>query len=176
MASLKEVAKVDVVQQQRDLPILDPNLTSYPLVYMHGRTRFLLSDEEAKTLAEYLQTNGMLFADSCCASEPFDKAFRETCKRMFPDKPLAPIPADHEIFTTKVGYDIRKLRANFPAGGADVAPILEGIEVDGRLVVVYSKLDVGCALEKQTTKDCKGYDHESALKLAANVVLYALKQ
>jgi hypothetical protein len=176
LTSLKETAKVDVVKQQRDLPILDPNLTNYPLVYMHGRTRFLLSDEEIRTLAEYLQTNGVLFADACCSSEAFDRAFRETVKKMFPKNELKTIPLNHEIFTTKIGYDISKLNFNGPAGGARVAPALEGIEIDGRLVVIYSKFDLGCALEKQASKDCKGYDHESAIKLATNIVLYALKQ
>jgi hypothetical protein len=175
MGSLKNIVKVDVVGSQREISLEDPNLTNYPLVYMHGRTRFVLSDEEYRTLGEYLSTNGMLFADSCCASEAFDKAFRESMKKLFPDAPLRPIPPDHELFTDRIGYDIRKLPVNFPAPGAIAAPALEGIEVDGRLVVIYSKYDVGCALEKQAGKDCKGYTHESALKLATNVVLYTLK-
>ena len=175
MGSLKSIVKVDVVGSQRELSLEDPNLTSYPLVYMHGRTRFILSDEEQRTLSEYLSTNGMLFADACCGSEAFDKAFRETMKKMFPDAPLRPIPPDHELFTDRIGYDIRKLPVNFPAPGAIAAPPLEGIEIDGRLVVIYSKYDVGCALEKQAGKDCRGYTHESALKLATNIVLYTLK-
>jgi hypothetical protein len=97
-------------------------------------------------------------------------------KQTFPDAPLRPIPPDHELFTDRIGYDIRKLPVNFPTPGTIAAPALEGIEIDGRLVVIYSKYDVGCALEKQAGKDCKGYTHESATKLATNVVLYTLKQ
>jgi hypothetical protein len=176
MGSLKDVVKVDVVGAQREISLEDPNLTNHPLIYMHGRTRFVLSDEEQRTLADFLTTNGVLFADACCASEAFDRAFRELMKKTFPASPLRPIPPDHELFTDRIGYDIRKLPVNFPAPGAVAAPALEGIEVDGRLVVIYSKYDVGCALEKQAGKDCKGYTHESALKLATNVVLYTLKE
>jgi len=176
MTSLKDIVKVDVVGRQRELSLEDPNVTNYPLLYMHGRTRFVLSDEERRTLAEFLTTNGVLFADACCGSEAFDRAFRELMKQTFPGAPLRPIPPDHELFTDRIGYDIRKLPVNFPTPGTIAAPALEGIEIDGRLVVIYSKYDVGCALEKQAGKDCKGYTHESATKLATNVVLYTLKQ
>ena len=65
------------------------------------------------------------------------------------------------------------------AGGAEfkqVPPHLEGIKIDNRWVIVYSKYDVGCALEKHQTTDCLGHDHDSAKLLARAVVLYALRR
>jgi len=38
---------------------------------------------------------------------------------------------------------------------------LEGIKVNGRWAVIYSRYDIGCALEKHASSDCKGYDHDS---------------
>jgi hypothetical protein len=57
-----------------------------------------------------------------------------------------------------------------------VEPALEGIKVDGRWVVIYSKYDIGCALEKHASTECLGHDHESAVKLASAIVMYALKR
>ena len=54
-------------------------------------------------------------------------------------------------------------------------PALEGVKVDGKWVVIYSRYDFGCALEKHTSGDCKGHDHDSALKLAGAAVLYYLR-
>jgi hypothetical protein len=51
-------------------------------------------------------------------------------------------------------------------------PFLEGIKVDGRWVVLYSKYDLGCALELNTSADCIGYDHGSALRIATAAVRY----
>ncbi len=34
-------------------------------------------------------------------------------------------------------------------------------------------IDIGCALERHTGLDCKGYTHASAAKIAANIVIYA---
>jgi hypothetical protein len=54
--------------------------------------------------------------------------------------------------------------------------MLEGIKVDGRWVIIYSRYDIGCALEKNKSSACKGYDPDSAMKLATAALLYSLKR
>ena len=58
----------------------------------------------------------------------------------------------------------------------DYPVMLEGIKIDGRWVVVYSKYDIGCAIEGHKSADCLGHDKESALRIASAVVLYSLKR
>jgi hypothetical protein len=58
----------------------------------------------------------------------------------------------------------------------NVDPMLEGIKVDGRWVVIYSRYDLGCALEKNKSSACLGHDEQSAQRLAGAAVLYALKR
>ena len=53
---------------------------------------------------------------------------------------------------------------------------LEGIEVNGRYVVIYSKHDISCALERQASVACAGYLPEDAVRIAVNVVLYSMLQ
>jgi hypothetical protein len=43
-------------------------------------------------------------------------------------------------------------------------------------MVIDSKYDIGCALEKHASTECLGHDHESAVRLASAIVLYALKR
>lgn len=176
LGSLHDVAKVDVVRQQREIDILDPNFSNYPLAYMHGRNRFSLSSREKEVLADYLKRGGVLFADACCGSERFDESFRQLADGLLPGKRLEPIPPNHELFTRDIGYDIQQVTFTKQLGERAGPPALEGIEIDGRYVVIYSKLDIGCALERQQSTACRGYSHDSALKIATNVVLYALKQ
>ena len=57
-----------------------------------------------------------------------------------------------------------------------VAPVLEGIEIDGRLAVVFSPFDLSCALENQASIECKGYLREDAAKIGINILLYAMQQ
>lgn len=176
MLSLRDIAKIDVVGQERPIDLLDPNLVNYPLCYMHGRTQFQMDRKERETLAEYLANGGVLFADACCGNAKFDEAFRALMKETFPDKPLEPIPAEHELYTTRIGYDIARVQYGPGLDNRQAPPVLEGINLAGRYAVIYSKYDLGCALQKQQSRDCKGYTHDAAVKIAANIVLYALKQ
>lgn len=176
MLSLRNVAKVDVIAQERVIELLDPNLVNYPFAYMHGRTRFQFDRKEREALAEYLRNGGVLLADACCGNERFDESFRQLVAEMFPEHPLEPIPPGHELYTDAIGYDIRTVTYGPALEGRAAPPLLEGVSIDGRYVIVYSKYDLGCALQRQQSKDCKGYTHESAVRIASNVILYALKQ
>ncbi len=186
LMALNETVGLAASPKPRDLTAADPNLFQYPLLYLHGRTRFSMSAEERKQLAEHLTRGGVLFADSCCGSTPFDRSFREVMTLLFPEHPLTPIPVTHEIFSEDVGHDVRRVRrrslestdpkAPIAVSVREVEPLLEGIEIDGRLVVIYSKYDISCALERQATLSCEGYIPEDAVKLATNIVLYAMQQ
>jgi hypothetical protein len=44
----------------------------------------------------------------------------------------------------------------------------------GNYVVIYSKYDLSCALERQASAACLGYLPKDARNIAVNVVLYSL--
>lgn len=178
--------KVDI-ETTPDSPVIsatDPNIFSCPVLYMHGRKNFTLSPEEASRLKEYFQQGGFLMADACCGAKPFDQSFRKAIKQIF-DQDLQKIPVEHEMFHSTQGFDVRKVRRRIPEAGQTTAlrsqetegePLFEGIELNGRFVVVYSRYDISCALERQQTAACAGYLNEDAVKLAVNVILYSLYQ
>jgi hypothetical protein len=105
--------------------------------------------------------------------------------QVFPDQKLEPIPLDDVLYSSELNGQpittVRCRRERADGTGAapefgEVPPFLEGIKYNNRWVVIYSKYDLGCALEKHQSSDCLGHDHESALRLAGAVVLYALKR
>ena len=55
-------------------------------------------------------------------------------------------------------------------------PRFEGIQINGQYLVIYSQYDLSCALENQASLACNGYLKEDAMKLAMNLVVYALDQ
>jgi hypothetical protein len=132
----------------------------------------------------HLEYGGLLFADACCGSEKFDTAFREFTRKMFPDKKLEVIPEDDFLYSEKLnGEAITQLRCRLEkengqaeANFKDVKPMLEGIKIEGRWAVIYSRYDIGCALEKNKSSACKSYEPESAMKLATAALLYSLKR
>jgi hypothetical protein len=153
---------------------------------MHGRNEFALGRAEQDKLRDYLKQGGVLFADACCGLPAFDRSFRRLMEQLFPDNPLKRIPPDHEMFSGKLGYDLKTVKRREPdvdnpnaamaVSVRNVEPFLEGIEVDGRFVVVYSKYDISCALERQASVACTGYVHEDAVRIGVNVILYFMNQ
>jgi hypothetical protein len=164
----------DVVLGHKELFARDPNLVNYPLLYMHGRAAFAFSPEEMVLLRRHLEPGGgTLFADAACGSAAFDAAFRKFAAELLPENPLVPIPRDDEIYTRKVGFDLADVQFSKAAGGRRDYPQLEGVKLNGHWAIIYSKYDLGCALERHQGLDCKGYAYDSALKIAANIVIYA---
>ena len=92
---------------------------------------------------------------------------------LYPDRPLEPIPAHDPFFTRPGGFNLADSQLNKAAGGAKGIPSLEGVKIDGHWAIIYSKFDLGCALERHAGIDCRGYSHESALKIATNIVIYS---
>jgi len=179
---------VRVSTKSRLLNITDEALSQHPIVFMHGRRRFSLTSTQRKALATYIDRGGFLLVDSICASRPFADSLRREMKIIFPDAPLGRIPVDHPIFSGKRfrGYDLSTVTLRDPQARtardplrtrlSKVAPLLEGIEIDGRYVVIFSPYDISCALENSPSIECKGYVRSDAAKIGTNVILYALQQ
>jgi hypothetical protein len=145
-------------------------------LYLHGRNDFKPGGG-LDPLRFTLENGGLLFADACCGNEAFDKSFRRFAQELFPKEKLVRVPADDRLFNGKLNLDpitAGNTRCRTKPNGPveEMAPFLEGIKIDGRWVVLYSKYDIGCALERNTSADCVGYDHASAMRIATAVVRY----
>jgi hypothetical protein len=184
MDHLRKETGLNVALQTQAVRATEQGLADYRFLYMHGRGLFDLTPAGIQNLRLDLETGGLLFADACCGKAAFDTAFRELCNKLFPDKKLEPIPLTDDLYSQEVnGKAIRTVRCrteppgpNGPAPYREVAPYLEGIRIGSHWVVIYSKFDIGCALEKHQSTDCLGHDHASALRLGTAAVLYALRR
>jgi hypothetical protein len=188
MLHLRRHARLDVALKTEDMNAADKDLMDYRFLYMHGRGEFNFSAEEIDNLRKNLETGGLLFADACCGSKAFDASFRKLVQQLFRDKKLELIKPGDDLFSKDInGTAIELVRCRREGADGqsadpefrDVPPYLEGIKIKGRWVVIYSKYDIGCALETPTGRtpgDCLGHDFGSAAKLASAAVLYALKR
>jgi len=174
MTSLRDKLGYDVVLSHKELFPRDPNLVNYPLIYIHGRASLSFGKDDIAALRKHLDPGGgTLFADAACGSPAFDAAFRRFVAAMLPENPLVPIPRDDDLYSKKVGYDLSDSQYSKAAGGGRDLPQLEGVKVNGHWAVIYSKYDIGCALERHQGLDCKGYDPKSAEHIATNIVIYS---
>jgi len=174
---LRDNSQLDVVTRYKPLHLSAPELYTCPVLFMTGHYDFHLSEEERTALAAHLRRGGFLFAEACCGRAAFDRSFRAMVREAFPDHELEPLPPEHPIFRGEPGFDLETVRYK-PAVLREepglTEPRLWGLEIDGRLALVYSPYAVGCGLEGHVCHDCRGLVDEDARRLAANVVLHAL--
>jgi hypothetical protein len=107
-----------------------------------------------------------------------ERVFKQGIASGVPQARASPCPAEYG------GFEIRQVTLRQPAGGDGPLatrkvrgpPQLEGIRIKDRWAVIFSPYDISCALEKQNSMECAGYDRDDAEKIALNVLLYSLNQ
>lgn len=171
----RDHSTLEVKFKRQNVRLNDPRVATYPMLYITGHREFVWSDEEVAMLQRYLKAGGLLLADACCGRVSFDLGFRREIARVFPDARLERIPLDHPIYHNL--FDIQRVeytprvREDF---GSLEAPELEGISIDGRLAVIYSRFDLGNGWEQFPHAYSYGLKDEAALQIGANAIVYAV--
>jgi hypothetical protein len=174
---LKEFsAKTDVATTGKFsmVRLADAAIFEHPFCVMSGEGTFSLSDAERGQLREYLLRGGFLLASAGCSSEPWTKSFRREIAAIFaeseyPGVTLRPIPMSHPLFSTV--FDISSLNTK----RRDHAPVLEGLTIEGRLVVVFSSDGLNDTAAAGGTCCCCGGDEiVNARQVNTNILAYAL--
>jgi len=149
---------------------MDPELFSYPLIYMNGHGTVKFSDADAQRLREYLQRGGFLWADD---NYGMDESFRKEIAKVLPDNPLTELPNDHPVYSIYYRFDNGLPKIHEHAGGP---PHLLGIYLDGRLVVLYTfNTDIGDGMESEGVHpDDSPEIREQAMRMGVNIVLMVL--
>jgi len=170
--------EVPVKFKVRELRLTEREIFNAPLLYLTGHEHFALSKDEVIQLRKYLKNGGFLFAEACCGRKGFDLAFREIMKTVLPGNPLKQISRDSPIFSYP--YDVKLLGVT-PTLASDLGkqtapPLLEGIEVDGNIVVVYSRFGIAGGWEMSQSPYARGYNDIGSLKLGQCILMHAVTQ
>lgn len=73
----------------------DQRIYDHPFIFMTGHGNIAFSERDINNLRRYLLRGGFLYADD---DYGMDEAFRREIKKVFPERDLIELPADHEIF------------------------------------------------------------------------------
>ena len=141
-------------------------LFDYPFCVMSGNDDFSLTQKERQQLRKYLTQGGFLLASPGCSDEKWDKAFRRDIKVCFPEYPLQPISMSHPIFSI-----VNSISRLVEKHGKPVS--LEGVEINGRLVLVYSKEGLNDVEYASGCCCCGGNEIEDPGKVNVNIFTYA---
>lgn len=188
MRYMRDYTKVNARIEGTTLRLSDPNIQKAPFIYMTGNDAVLqLSDTEKKNLGDYLKNGGFLYSEEIRQSDtdnglvgqqagvegtPFDRQFKALTK-----DPLVlgsdgskwqKIPKTHAIYSSFWDFEDGP-----PMGGAPGGNVfdLEMLELRGRVVVVFSDLNVSWYWG-----DPLADARERGLQFGVNLIVYALTQ
>jgi hypothetical protein len=148
-----------------------PDIFLYPFIHMTGHGNVVFSPDEAANLRRYLVSGGFLHIDD---NYGMDKFIRTELKKVFPELDLVELPFSHPIYQFKY---------KFPNGLPKVhehdgkPPQGFGLLYQGRLVCFYPyESDLGNGWEDQIIYNDPEEVRQEALKMGANLILYAFTQ
>jgi len=177
MDELMRRTSVVAATERRVVRLTDPQLFSFPFLYISGKYDFQPFDaEEIETLRRFLSFGGFLLADNALGQLDygFDRSFRREMARVFPDKELRKLPLNHAALRSY--YLIRRI-----GGRVATTPYIEGIQLGETTPVVYCHNDLAGAWERNAmgnwAYECTPggqQQRQEAFHLGINLILYAM--
>lgn len=176
--TFNQQTEVPVKLKVRELSLANREIFNAPLLYLAGHEHFTLSKEEIVKLREYLENGGFLMAEACCGRKGFDLAFRQMIKQVLPTHSLQILPANSTIYRNPNPVKMLGVTPTLAQdlGKSAAPPMLEGVAVDGNLVVVYSRFGLAGGWEMSQSPYARGYDDVSSIKLGQNILMQAVTQ
>ena len=142
----------------------------YPFLHMTGHGNVFFTEEESDNLRTYLLAGGFLHIDDNYGLEPY---LRKELPKVFPDKELEELGADHAIFSTPYAFPQGLPKIHEHDGKR---PQAFGIFHEGRLVLLFTyESDLGNGWEDREVHNDPEEVRLKALQMGANILSYVFK-
>ncbi|MCC5788216.1 MAG: DUF4159 domain-containing protein [Opitutales bacterium] len=169
LTQMQEITGINTERRFKSVKLDSEEVFAHPFVMMTGEQDFHFSSRERENLKHYLLNGGFMLASAGCSSSSWDTAFRRNIRAVFGDEySLEPISMDHPIFRTVHEIDQLELSRG------DETAQLEGIEVNGKLVLVYSSEGLNDSANTTGCCCCGGNEISNAAEVNLNILIYAL--
>jgi hypothetical protein len=139
----------------------------HPFAVMTGEGAFALLEQERRNLAAYLKRGGFVLASAGCSSPDWDRSFRAELAKAMPEARLKKLPMSHPLFSTMFKIQSIQLKHN---GSTQ----LEALELDGRLVLVYSPEGLNDTSSVSGCCCCGGNEVRNSHEINVNIFAYAI--
>ncbi|MGV3577913.1 DUF4159 domain-containing protein [Brevundimonas sp.] len=177
LTSLVDYTNLRVDPDERVIALADPAMLTAPFCYLAGHKLVEFNDAERRNFERYVRNGGFVFVDDC--NHDIDGLFATSFERqmvaIFGPEALKKLPNDHAIYSSFFEFDDGPPATSFELNGWGddlIHDYLKGIEIDGRLGVLYSNKDYGCEWDYDWRN--KRFLAEDNTKFAVNIILYAL--
>ena len=176
LTSLIDYTSLRVDPKEHVIALSDPKMLSAPFCYLTGHKLVEFNAGERKNFETYVRNGGFVFVDDCNHDIDglFAKSFEAQMSSIFGANALKKLPNNHPLFSSFFKFTEPPTTGFELNGWGDdiVHDYLKGIEINGRLGVLYSNKDYGCEWDYDWRN--KRWLAEDNTKFAVNIVMYAL--
>lgn len=138
-----------------------------PFCVFSGEDAFTLTEKERANLRRYLMNGGFLLSSPSCSNEDWDKSLRKELALALPEYRLVTIPMSHPVFSIVNRIDALNCKNGSTA-------LVEGLEINGRLVMIYSKEGLNDVGNAKGCCCCGGNEIKRSAEVNVNILTYAL--
>ena len=174
--SLLQYTTLRVDATEHVIPLADPRMLSAPFCYLAGHKLVEFNPEERANFERYVRNGGFVLVDDCNHDIDglFAKSFEAEMAAIFGADALVKLPKTHAIYSSFFRFEGPPNTAFELNGWGDdlVHDYLKGIEIGGRLGLLYSNKDYGCEWDFDWRN--KRFQAEDLTRFAVNIVTYAL--
>jgi len=168
LSEFRERTGIQTSSSEKVVTLSSPELYRYPFLYMTGHGNIELTPEEIEALRNHLLSGGFLYADD---NYGMDSSFRRMVRKLFPERRLAQVPFSHPIYHCV--YDMKGVPKIHEHDGKP--PMGLGVFDGSRLILFYTyESDIGDGLEDPSVHDDPPELREQAVRMAVNILYYAL--
>lgn len=175
--TLLQYTTLEVAPEEQVVALKDPAMLRAPFSYLAGHRLVEFGRREAENFRLNVENGGFVFVDDCNHDIDglFARSFEAQMASMFGRDALRKLPGDHAVYDSFFSFDKGPPTTSFELNGWGddlVHDYLKGIEVNGRLGVLYSNKDYGCEWDYDYRN--KRWLAEDNTKFGVNVVMYAM--
>jgi len=177
ITSLIDYTHLRVDPVEHVLPLADPRVLQAPFCYLAGHKLVEFNAAERAHFERYVRNGGFVLVDDCNHDIDglFARSFESQMAAIFGKGALKKLPNKHPVYSSFFKFPEGPPATGFELNGWGddlVHDYLKGIEIDGRLGVLYSNKDYGCEWDYDWRN--KRFLAEDNTKFAVNIVMYAL--
>ncbi len=176
ITSLIDYTTLRVDTKEHVVELADPKMLTAPFCYLAGHKLVEFNPDERRNFERYVRRGGFVFVDDCNHDIDglFAKSFEREMASIFGGAALKKLPPKHPIYRSFFTFDGPPATSFELNGWGDdlVHDYLKGIEIGGRLNLLYSNKDYGCEWDYDWRN--KRFLAEDNTKFGVNIVMYAL--